>query len=54
MNIDQNSIPQWITKGKTIREIIEELSRFEDQDQEVRLSLRWSRYPLPHKHPQSS
>jgi hypothetical protein len=48
MNIDQNSIPQWITKGKTIREIIEELSRFEDQDQKVRLSLdgRVTHYPI--------
>jgi len=31
--------PEWITKGKTIRQLIEELQSFEDQDLEVRISV---------------
>lgn len=30
---------QWITKGKTISQLIEELLTFEDQNLEVRISL---------------
>lgn len=32
-------IPEWVTRGKTIRELIRELQSFEDQDLEVRMSL---------------
>lgn len=31
--------PGWIIKGKTIRQLIEELRSFEDQDLEVRISV---------------
>ncbi len=31
--------PEWITRGKTIRQLIKELNSFEDQDLEVRISL---------------
>jgi hypothetical protein len=31
--------PEWITRGKTIRQLIEELQSFEDQDLEVRISV---------------
>jgi hypothetical protein len=31
--------PEWITRGKTIRQLIEELQTFEDQDLEVQISL---------------
>jgi hypothetical protein len=35
----KREIPEWVTRGKTIRELIRELQSFEDQDQEVRISL---------------
>jgi hypothetical protein len=31
--------PVWVTRGKTIRELIEELSTFEDQELEIRISV---------------
>jgi hypothetical protein len=31
--------PDWVTRGKTIRQLIEELKTFENQELEVRLSL---------------
>ena len=31
--------PAWVTRGKTIRELITELRSFEDQEMEVRLSV---------------
>jgi hypothetical protein len=31
--------PEWVSRGKTIRELIEELQTFENQDSEVRISL---------------
>ena len=31
--------PAWITRGKTIRQLIVELKTFENQDLEVRISL---------------
>ncbi len=34
-----NKAPEWITKGKTIRQLIAELQTFEDQDLEVRMSF---------------
>lgn len=35
----KHQIPEWVTKGKTIRQLIKELESFENQDLEVRLSL---------------
>ena len=35
----KHEIPEWVTRGKTIRQLIEELKTFEDQDREVRISL---------------
>ncbi len=32
-------IPEWVTRGKTIRQLIKELETFENQDLEVRISL---------------
>ena len=34
-----NKDPIWVTQGKTIKQLIEELQTFEDQDLEVRISL---------------
>lgn len=34
-----NKQPEWVTKGKTIRQLIQELQTFEDQDLEVQISL---------------
>jgi hypothetical protein len=34
-----NKNPDWITRGKSIKQLIEELQTFEDQDLEVRISL---------------
>lgn len=34
-----NKNPEWITKGKTIRQLIAELQSFEDQELEVRMSF---------------
>jgi hypothetical protein len=34
-----NPLPEWVTRGKTIRQLIQELSTFENQDLEVRMSL---------------
>lgn len=31
--------PEWIVRGKSIRQLIKELQTFEDQDLEVRISL---------------
>ena len=40
MNEDAvNENPDWITRGKTIKELIAELQSFEDQNLEVKLSL---------------
>jgi hypothetical protein len=35
----KHQIPAWVTRGKTIRQLIEELQAFEDLDMEVRISL---------------
>jgi len=35
----KHKIPTWVTSGKTIRELVEELQSFENQDLEIRLSL---------------
>jgi len=34
-----NKNPEWVTRGKTIRQLIEELHTFEDQDLEVKISI---------------
>ena len=34
-----NKTPEWVSKGKTIKELIEELKTFENQNLEVRISL---------------
>jgi hypothetical protein len=39
MSEPRHPIPAWVTRGKTIRQLIEELKSFENQDLEVRLSL---------------
>ena len=31
--------PEWISRGKTIKQLIKELESFENQDLEVRISL---------------
>lgn len=31
--------PEWITRGKSIRQLIKELQTFDDQELEVRISL---------------
>lgn len=31
--------PEWITRGKSVRQLIKELRTFEDQDIEVRISI---------------
>jgi hypothetical protein len=36
----KHKIPAWVTRGKTIRQLIEELQSFEDQNLEVRISLK--------------
>jgi len=35
----KHPVPEWVTRGKTIRQLIKELESFENQDLEVRLSL---------------
>lgn len=39
MNKKSNSSPGWVTRGKTIRELIEELQSFDNQDLLVEISL---------------
>jgi len=39
MSEPRHPIPDWVTRGKTIRQLIEELRSFADQDLEVRISL---------------
>ena len=34
-----NASPEWVTRGKTIRQLIQELHTFSDQDIEVKMSL---------------
>jgi hypothetical protein len=36
---EMHEIPEWVTRGKTIRQLIKELESFEDQGLEVRISL---------------
>ena len=37
--MDINKNPDWITRGKTIRQLITELQTFEDLDLEVKISI---------------
>ena len=39
MNKKSHTPPSWVTRGKTIRELIEELQSFENQDLFVEISL---------------
>lgn len=39
MSDTQQTVPEWVTRGKTIRQLIEELRSFENQELEVRISL---------------
>jgi hypothetical protein len=39
MNTKSNTPPSWVTRGKTIRELIEELQSFENQGLLVEISL---------------
>jgi len=39
MTTEINSNPEWVTKGKTIKELIKELKTFDNQDLEVMLSI---------------
>jgi len=39
MNENVNQNPEWISKGKTIKELIRELESFENQELEVKISL---------------
>jgi len=34
-----NENPEWITRGKTIKQLIKELQTFENQDLEVKISI---------------
>ena len=40
-------VPEWVTRGKTIRQLIQELSTFQDQEREVRLSLDYGETHRP-------
>ena len=42
----KHEIPEWVTRGKTIRQLITELQTFENQDAEVRISID---YGLTHR-----
>ena len=37
--MSKESEPAWVTRGKTIRQLIEELRTFENQDLEVQISV---------------
>ena len=39
MSTDSNSQPDWVVRGKTIRQLIRELQSFENQDLFVEMSL---------------
>mgnify|MGYP000091352877 CR=1 FL=1 len=36
-NVNEN--PEWVTRGKTIKQLISELKTFENQDLEVKISV---------------
>lgn len=35
----KHDIPEWVTRGKTIGQLIQELAAFDDPEREVRISL---------------
>ena len=35
----RHDVPEWVTRGKTIRQLIKELETFDDPEMEVRISL---------------
>lgn len=39
MSSEINPNPEWVVKGKTIKELIDELSTFENQELEVKISI---------------
>ncbi len=39
MNDKLNESPEWLTRGKTIKQLIKELQSFENQDLEVKISI---------------
>ena len=39
MNDNINDNPEWVTRGKTIKQLIKELQTFENQDLEVQISV---------------
>ena len=39
MNDNVNENPEWVTRGKTIKQLIKELQTFENQDLEVQISV---------------
>jgi hypothetical protein len=39
MNTESPPQPSWVVRGKTIRQLIEELQSFDDQDMFVEISL---------------
>jgi formyltetrahydrofolate hydrolase len=39
MTNDKKNQPEWVTKGKSIRQLIEELKTFENQEMEVQMSF---------------
>lgn len=39
MSIDSTMQPDWVVRGKTIRQLIKELQSFENQDMFVEISL---------------
>ena len=39
MTIENKKQPAWVTKGKTIRQLIQELETFENLDLEVQMSF---------------
>ncbi len=38
----KHKVPAWVRRGKTIRQLIDELRSFEDQNREVRISLDYA------------
>lgn len=38
MKKNLNQAPEWVIRGKTIRQLVAELQRFENQDLEVKIS----------------
>ncbi|GAD04261.1 hypothetical protein [Agarivorans albus] len=39
MDNDVSENPEWVTRGKTIKQLIQELQSFENQELEVKISI---------------